>query len=114
MEPSQIVAICIATFLGVIYIASLVLLHCFGKIYRLTFPNPPPQYTEKYFGEKLKYVNVYSKDARLKSDQLLNSQYLDRVRSIPYVYLKNKYSETNNYLLYFHGNAEDLQLTIFV
>lgn len=33
---------------------------------------------------------------------------LEKFRSIPYVYLKNKFWETNYYIIYFHGNAEDM------
>ncbi|CAK78214.1 unnamed protein product (macronuclear) [Paramecium tetraurelia] len=109
MNSGDIFGICFACLFVLLYVAILVYLHCFGKIYRLTFPSPTPMYTEKFFGEKLKYANVYNSQVNLKSDQLLNSYDLQRLRAIPYVYLKNKYSETSNYLLYFHGNAEDMQ-----
>ncbi|CAD8065780.1 unnamed protein product [Paramecium primaurelia] len=109
MKPSDIIAICFFSLVILLYLGLLVYLHCFKKIYRLIFPSPSPMYTEKFFGDKLKYANVYNSLVNLKSDQLLNSYNLERVRAIPYVYLKNKYSETSNYLIYFHGNAEDMQ-----
>ena len=51
-----------------LYISILIFLHCFGKIYRFTFPRPPPMYTEKFFGDKLKYANVYNNDGTIKNN----------------------------------------------
>lgn len=58
MFAIEIAALCFVSLLVLIYLAILIYLHCFGKIYRHTFPSPPPTYTEKFFGEKLKYANV--------------------------------------------------------
>lgn len=60
MKPSDIIAICFFSLVILLYLGLLVYLHCFKKIYRLIFPSPSPMYTEKFFGDKLKYANVYN------------------------------------------------------
>lgn len=60
MSAGVIVAICIVSFGMLLYMIALIYIHCFGKIYRFVFPSPQPMYTEKFFGEKLKYANVFN------------------------------------------------------
>ncbi|CAD8079893.1 unnamed protein product [Paramecium sonneborni] len=107
--------IVLSIFIG-LYLFILIIIHCFGKINNIIFPAPAPMYQEQDFEDQLHFACIYNQDGNLGKTKIniVNgkpidySQNLEKVRSIPYVYIKNKYSETNLHLIYFHGNAEDV------
>ncbi|CAD8091011.1 unnamed protein product [Paramecium sonneborni] len=108
-DSSHMAIIIVFSILIGLYLLILMILHCFGKFNNIIFPAPAPMYQEKDFQDQLHYASIYNQDGNLVNGKPIDySQNLEKVRSIPYVYIKNKYSETNLYLIYFHGNAEDM------
>ncbi|CAD8056509.1 unnamed protein product [Paramecium primaurelia] len=108
-DSSHIALIVVFSIFIGLYLIILTILHCFGKINNIIFPAPLPTYDEKYFEGKLYFANLYNQDGNLVNGKPTDySQNLEKVRSLPYVYIKNIYSETNLYIIYFHGNAEDM------
>ncbi|CAD8163092.1 unnamed protein product [Paramecium pentaurelia] len=112
-ESSHIALIVVFSIFIGIYLFVLFIIHCFGKINNIIFPAPTPKYQESDFQDNLQYASIYNKDGNLVNGKPNDySQNLEKIRSIPYVYLKNKYWETNLYIIYFHGNAEDMYAAV--
>ncbi|CAD8175596.1 unnamed protein product [Paramecium octaurelia] len=108
-DSSHITLIVLSTILIGIYLFVLFILYCFGKINDIIFPAPTPMYQEINFQANLYYASIYDNDVNMVHRKPnVYSGNSEKVRNIPYVYIKNRYWKTNLYIIYFHGNAEDM------
>ncbi|CAK80780.1 unnamed protein product (macronuclear) [Paramecium tetraurelia] len=115
-DSSHVTLIVLSTILIGIYLFVLFILHCFGKINDIIFPAPTPMYQEINFQANLYYASTYDYDVNMGKTKInivhrnpnVYPGNPEKVRNIPYVYIKNRYWKTNLYIIYFHGNAEDM------